>query len=91
MGDRVARSADYGRGSFYWARDAITYVSNFIAWERTLKEFKEQDAQWNANQGEVDQRDLGSGSYPRNQKGPKTIEGKEYQNYLVMPSESAPG
>ena len=90
MEDRIANSADYGRGKLYWARDAITYLSNYVAWQRTLNAFKEQDAQWNANQGEVDQRDLGSGSYPRNQTGPRTIAGKSYENYLVKPGEEPP-
>ena len=90
LDDRVSKSADYGRGKLYWASDAITYVSNYIAWKRTLEEFKDQDASWNAPQGEVDQRDLGSGSYPRNQKGPKTIGGTQFDNYLIMPSEPDP-
>jgi hypothetical protein len=90
MLDRVAESETQGKGQMYWASDAIAVLARYIGWKRALDEFKEQDAQWNANQGEVDQRDFGSPGYPRNMKGPRTIGGKEYQSYLIMNSEPDP-
>jgi aryl-alcohol dehydrogenase-like predicted oxidoreductase len=42
---------------------------------------------WNADQGQIDQEDLASTRYPVPMKGPKTIEGKEYQAYEIMQGE----
>ena len=47
----------------------------------------EQDAQWNADQGQIDQEDLASTRYPVPMKGPRTIEGKEYQAYEIIQGE----
>jgi hypothetical protein len=87
---RVAESETRGKGQAYWASDAIALLARYIGWKAALAAFKEQDAQWNANQGEVDQRDFGSPGYPRNMRGPRTIGGKEYQNYLILGSEPDP-
>lgn len=88
--DRTADSEAHGKGQMYWASDAIALLSRWIGWKSALDSFKEQDASWNAPSGEIDQRDYGSSGYPRNMKGPRTIGGKEYQNYLIMGSESDP-
>jgi hypothetical protein len=90
MLDRIAGSAATGKGKTYWASDGITVLSRFIGWEPALKEFKEQDAQWNAPNGQIDQEDYGSAGYPHNMKGPRTIGGKAYDNYLIMNSEPDP-
>jgi hypothetical protein len=88
--DRITDSEAHGKGQMYWASDAITLLSRWIGWKDALSSFKEQDAQWNAPQGEIDQRDYGTAGYPRNMKGPRTIAGKEYQSYLIMGSEPDP-
>ena len=88
--DKIADSEAHGKGTMYWASDAVVLLSRWIGWKDALQSFKDQDASWNAPQGEIDQRDYGSAGYPRNMKGPRTIGGKEYQNYLIMGSEPDP-
>jgi hypothetical protein len=88
--DRVATSAVLGKGLTYWAKDAIPVLKQKIGWKYALEQFKEADAQSNANQGLVDLGDYGSSHYPRNMAGPRTIGGKQYSNYLIMGDEPDP-
>jgi hypothetical protein len=90
MLDRMADSENLGKGKTYWASDGIALLQRQIGWADALKKFKEEDAQYNANQGQVDQQDFGTSHYPRNMNGPRTIGGKEYQTYLIMGSEPDP-
>lgn len=90
MLDRVADSANLGKGKTYWASDAIALLKRQIGWADALKGFKDDDAAYNANQGEVDLGDYGRPHYPRNMRGPRTIGGKSYDFYLIMGSEPDP-
>jgi hypothetical protein len=87
--DRVAKSADLGRDKTYWQRDAKTLLARQIGWERAMKDFVDQDQQYNANGGVVDTEDQGSPWYPAKYKD-KKVNGKEYTGLLKLPGEPFP-
>jgi hypothetical protein len=90
MLDRVADSANLGKGKTYYSKDARAALARRIGWEQALKDFKSNDTSYNGNNGQVDTEDIGQPHYPRPQKGPRSIGGKEYDNYLIMGSEPDP-
>jgi hypothetical protein len=88
--DRVADSANLGKGKTYYSKDARAALARRIGWEQALKDFKSNDTSYNGNNGQVDTEDIGQPHYPRPQKGPRSIGGKDYDNYLIMGSEPDP-
>jgi hypothetical protein len=90
MLDRVADSANLGKGKTYYSKDARAALARRIGWEQALKDFKSNDTSYNGNNGQVDTEDIGQPHYPRPQKGPRSIGGKDYDNYLIMGSEPDP-
>lgn len=90
MLDRVADSANLGKAKTYYSKDARAALARRIGWEQALKDFKSNDTSYNGNNGQVDTEDIGQPHYPRPQKGPRSIGGKEYDNYLIMGSEPDP-
>lgn len=87
--DRVAKSADLGRGKVYRQRDAKTYLKRMIGWERGVTDFNEMDQMYNGNGGNVDVEDQASGSYPERYQN-KKVEGKDYSGLLKLPGEPFP-
>ena len=87
MLDRISKSKSVGYRTDYRAVNAVALLQKYVGWKSSIDRFSEQDAQWNADQGQIDQEDLASTRYPVPMKGPKTIEGKEYQAYEIMQGE----
>jgi hypothetical protein len=88
--DRIAKSGPVGKGKAYLQSTARELLRRFVGWEGALKRFKEDDAAYNADQGQIDIQDVGSPGYPVPMHGPRTIQGKEYESYLIMGSEPDP-
>ena len=87
MLDRISKSKSVGYRTDYRSVNAVALLQKYVGWKSSIDRFSEQDAQWNADQGQIDQEDLASTRYPVPMKGPKTIEGKEYQAYEIMQGE----
>jgi len=87
MLDRISKSKSVGYRTDYRSVNAVALLQKYVGWKSSIDHFSEQDAQWNADQGQIDQEDLASTRYPVPMKGPKTIEGKEYQAYEIMQGE----
>lgn len=88
--DRIAVSATTGKDKTYWQSDARALLKRQIGWEGALRNFKDEDMAYNGKWGQIDSQDYGSSGYPRNQKGPRKIQGKDYDNFLIMGSEPDP-
>src|SRR5262245_42252491 len=88
--DRIAKSKTTGYHTNYLASHAVAVLQQNINWKKSIDRFVEEDAQWNADGGQIDTEDYVSPSYPAYQNGPRTIEGKSYDKYLVMRNEEPP-
>ena len=88
--DRIAKSKSVGYHTNYLASHAIAVLQQYIKWKASIDKFVEEDAQWNADGGQIDTEDYVSPSYPHYHNGPKTIQGKSYDKYLVMNDEEPP-
>ncbi len=87
--DRIANSYSYGKGKVYKSVDAKALVRRYVDWPASIRAFDEDDNASNAPGGRVDTEDQGSVNFP-NQIGAGTVNGKEFQNRLKMPTEEAP-
>jgi hypothetical protein len=88
--DRIGNSAVLGKGKTYKSSVAKMLLKRLIGWEAGLKSFVDDDKNYNGNNGQIDSQDIGASHYPRPQKGPRKIAGKDYDNYLVLASEPDP-
>ena len=89
MLDRILNSYTYGKGKVYKSVDAAALVQRYVDWASSVKGFDEDDKAWNGKGGQVDQEDQHSPSFPR-QIGAGTVNGREFQNRLKMPTEDDP-
>ena len=87
---KIADSATYGREKDYWGSKAKAAVKAHIDWANTIKRFKAEDQAENAPNNRVDNEDVGAPHYPVPMKDPRTIEGKQYEHWEVMPGEKPP-
>jgi hypothetical protein len=87
---KIANSAVYGKEKAYWGSEAKAALKAHIDWANTLKKFKNEDQAENAPNNRVDNEDVGAPHYPVPMKTPRTIEGKQYEHWEVMPGEKPP-
>jgi hypothetical protein len=88
--DRVAKSEITGKGKTRFQKDARAALERMMSWPQALTNFVNNDNNWNAKNAQIDTEDVGSAHYPHNFKGPRKIEGKDYDNYLTMNNEEPP-
>jgi hypothetical protein len=86
---KVADSEALGKGKTFWRGDAKNLLKGMIGWKDALKGFEEQDKSDNGKGGQVDQDDMYSSGWPRN-LGPGDLNGKHYENRLILNSERDP-
>ena len=90
MLDRIANSKKYGHEINYRSSVSQALVEKYVNWKPSIDKWSSEDALWNADNGQVDTEDLMSPRYPVPMKTPRTIEGKDYEKWLVMPGEKPP-
>jgi hypothetical protein len=66
-------------------------LEEYIAWDATLEQFREQDDERNGMGGTLDTEELAAGDIPQLHPRVVLLDGIEYHDYLKMPWEEAPG